>query len=90
MTTTAAFVLFASGALAAGYVVVALFFLRFWRPYRDRLFVYFSAAFALLAVQRAALEWYERSGNDALWSYVLRFAAYLLILVGIADKNWKS
>ena len=35
--------------------VVALFFLRFWRETRDRLFVIFAAAFALLGITRLAL-----------------------------------
>jgi hypothetical protein len=34
-------------------VVAGLFFLRLWRQSHDRLFAWFAAAFALLAIQRA-------------------------------------
>ncbi|HEX8155496.1 MAG TPA: DUF5985 family protein, partial [Thermoanaerobaculia bacterium] len=44
-----------SGALTMGYAVVCLFFLRYWRDTRDRLFAWFAMAFALLAVQRLLL-----------------------------------
>ena len=38
-----------------GYGVCGLFFLRFWRTTRDRLFAIFSAAFWVLGVQRLTL-----------------------------------
>jgi hypothetical protein len=76
-----------SGMLVAGYVVTALFFLRFWRQTRDRLFACFAAAFALLAVQRVALYSATVEGADTTWLYVVRLAAFLLILWAIVDKN---
>src|SRR5688572_13722616 len=42
---------FVAGLLVMGYAVAALFFLRFRRETRDRLFAFFAAAFALLALQ---------------------------------------
>ena len=39
-----------SGAIVMGYGVCGLFFLRFWRTTRDRLFAIFSAAFWVLGV----------------------------------------
>jgi peptidoglycan/LPS O-acetylase OafA/YrhL len=76
-----------SGALVMCYVTIGLFFLRFWRRSRDRLFAIFAASFLLLAVQRLALtvagEWTE----DSIWLYGLRLLAFLLILVAIVDKN---
>jgi hypothetical protein len=47
--------LFLHGATSMGSIVAALYFLRFWRDTRDRLFVLFSVAFAVLALNRAAL-----------------------------------
>ena len=41
---------FIHGAVAMGCVIVAMFFLRFWQQSRDRLFVWFAAAFTTLAV----------------------------------------
>ena len=79
-----------SGMLAAGYFTVSLFFLRYWRDTRDRLFVFFAAAFGLLGVQRIAsiitMEWTE----NRLWLYGIRLAAFLLILYAIIDKNRPS
>jgi hypothetical protein len=76
-----------SGALSMGYAVAALFFLRFWRDTHDRLFVFFALAFGVLSLQRIALAMAMASGEDTLLFYVLRLAAFLLILIGIIDKN---
>ena len=76
-----------SGVLVAGYLVAALFFLRFRRETGDRLFLVFSVAFAILAVQRMALALTTR--NETL-IYGLRLLAFLLILAAIIDKNRKA
>ena len=41
--------------LAAGFLVAAAFFLRFWRQTRDPFFIAFALGFAVLAVQRVLL-----------------------------------
>ena len=41
---------FLSGEVTLGFLVCALFFLRFWRRARDQLFVAFALAFTLLGV----------------------------------------
>jgi hypothetical protein len=82
-----ALVLFLSGMLAAGYLVVAGFFLRFWRQTRDRLFLHFCVAFVLLAVQRAILVPEFAMFEDKTWAYGLRLLAFLVILYGIVEKN---
>jgi hypothetical protein len=79
---------FVAGALMAGYLVVALFFLRFRRESGDRLFTSFAAAFLLLAVQRYALFYY--TAQAGVWLYTLRLIAFLLILLAIIDKNSKA
>jgi hypothetical protein len=80
-------ILFLSGLLVAGYAVAALFFLRFWRQTRDRLFIYFGSAFVLLAVQRAALAASDTLPFETVWYYVLRLLAFVLIIVAIVEKN---
>lgn len=75
------------GVLVAGYLVAALFFLRFWRDSRDRLFAIFAAAFVLLALQRLLLALELSLMEDAVWSYLIRLLAFLLILFAIIDKN---
>jgi hypothetical protein len=80
-------VAFFSGALCLGYLVAALYFLRFWRDTKDRLFVFFASAFAVLALQRISLMLVPASPALELPSYGLRLLAYLLILTAIVDKN---
>jgi len=87
MNAPVATVLVLAGALTAGSLVAALFFLRFWRETRDRLLAFFAGAFALLALQRVALTWAIVSQRDTTASYVLRLAAFVVLLIGILDKN---
>jgi hypothetical protein len=87
MSDHVAGMLLLSGVLLSGYAIAALFFLRFWRDTRDRLFVFFAIAFCLLAIQRAALGWALWSGRETVVYYALRLAAFVLILIGIVDKN---
>jgi hypothetical protein len=82
-----ALLVFLSGMLAAGYLVAAAFFFRFWRQTRDRLFAFFSAAFAILAIQRTLLIDEFALFENQTWSYLLRLFAFLLILYAIVDKN---
>ena len=77
--------LFVAGLLTMGYAVVALYFLRFWKRSGERLFVFFALAFALLAAQRLGLAFL--SIVDDSWLYGLRLLAFLLLLVGILEKN---
>ena len=80
--------LLVSGMLLAGYATVALFFVKFWRRTSDRLFGFFAAAFALLALQRFGLSLSaELVGEGGEWMYVLRLLAFVLILYAIWDKN---
>lgn len=78
-----------SGALIAGYAVIALFFAKFWRRSGDRLFAMFSSAFTLLAVHRIvlAVALASRADVSTTWIYALRLLAFLIILVAIVDKN---
>lgn len=78
---------FLSGMLVAGYLVAAVFFLKFWMRSGDRLFVIFASAFFLLAAQRAALAMTSRVPAAAVYLYGLRLVAFLLIAGAILDKN---
>lgn len=75
-----------SGALVMGYSVAAMFFFRYWRQTRDRLFAFFAAAFICLAVQRLILALLAEP-DTAVAVYGIRLAAFLLILIAIVDKN---
>lgn len=78
---------FFSGATMMGMVVAALFFLRFYRDTRDRLFAMFAAAFFILALNRIAIAILNPPDEVSALFYVIRLLAFLLILVAIIDKN---
>jgi hypothetical protein len=78
---------FLMGATAMASWTAMLFFLRFWRESRDRLFAMFSAAFLLLGLTRIGLALAHDPSEGETYLYWLRLAAYLLILVAIVDKN---
>lgn len=80
-------VLMISGLLAAGYAVAGLFFLRFYRDTRDRLFLFFAVAFGLLTIQRITIPWAAQHEQGTTIFYLLRLAAFLIILAAIIDKN---
>lgn len=77
-----------AGAIVMGYAVAGLFFLRFWRETRDRLFLAFAVAFWMLGIQRMALIVVPEPAVDTVTSlYLIRLAAFVLILLAILDKN---
>ena len=78
---------FMSGALAIASWVVGLFFLKYWRLSRDRFFVFFAAAFWIMAVNWSAIAALSPSEETRHWFYVIRLVAFLTILIAIVDKN---
>jgi len=80
--------LFLLGMISMGCAVASLLFLRFWRTSRDRFFLFFAAAFALEAINRAVFAWVGPLASEYQLGYVLtRLVAFVLILVAILDKN---
>jgi hypothetical protein len=79
---------FYSGFLGASFLVCALFFLRFWRRTHDELFVAFSLAFLLLALQQFLTVFLGLPEEDRGWIYVLRLIAFLAIIAAIVRKNY--
>jgi hypothetical protein len=76
-----------SGILVAEYAAVALFFAKFWVKSRDRLFLMFSCAFVVLAVQRLAIALTQEILEQQAPLYLLRLAAFVVIIIAIGDKN---
>ena len=76
-----------SGALIMANLVIGLFFLRFWKRTRDRLFAMFAAAFWMLALNRIILASLDAQSEFRTPVYAVRLAAFVLILVAIIDKN---
>ncbi len=78
---------FLSGAVTMGFLVTALFFVRFWRATRDRFFLAFAVAFALLSLNQGLAQWLGAADERVGYTYLLRVLGFLLILAAIIDKN---
>jgi hypothetical protein len=81
---------FMSGMIVAGYLVVSLYFFKFWRKVSDVFFLYFALAFLILAGQRTALAFAPGENEHDAAIYLLRLAAFLVILFAIIDKNRRA
>jgi hypothetical protein len=75
------------GALAMGFFVAAVFFLRFWKQTRDRLFGLFAIAFLAMSISRVLIGLQPSFGPNHDNLYLLRLLAFGLVLVAILDKN---
>ena len=78
---------FLSGAITMGFVIAGLFFLRFWKHTRDSLFIAFALAFWLLGLTQSLLTFTSIPVEERSWLYLLRLAAFSLILISIWRKN---
>lgn len=78
---------FCWGMLTMAGLVASLFFLRYWKVTGDRLFVFFAVAFALLAVNWLALSAFDPTFEARHLIYLVRLAAFIILIVGIVDKN---
>ena len=87
---------FLSGAIMLGYLAIGFFFFRFWRKTRDSLFAVFAASFWVLAVERILLLLTTKTLLDPenheirAYVYLVRFAAFMLIIVAFWLKNRRS
>jgi uncharacterized membrane protein HdeD (DUF308 family) len=80
-------VLFAAGLVTMGFLVAGTFFLRFWKRTHDELFLSFAAAFVLLAINQAIGAVTQLGRDEIGWLWLLRVAAFLLIISAIVRKN---
>lgn len=78
---------FLRGAMVTACWVAGLFFLRFWRETRDRLFLFFLLAFWVLGLDSIGLALVERSSPLRPYAFLGRLLAFGLIIVGVLDKN---
>jgi len=76
-----------NGALAMACLACSVFFLRFWRQSKDRLFAFFSLSFLLLAANAVGAALLDASDERRNFIYVVRLFAFLLIIYAIWDKN---
>jgi hypothetical protein len=78
---------FLSGAVTLGFVLCGLHFLSFWKRTRDRLFLAFAFAFWLLGLNQALLALADIPAEERSWVFLLRLAAFVLIIVAVVGKN---
>ena len=76
-----------TGAICMGSLLIALFFLRFWRDSGDRFFLYFAASFFIEGLHRLYSALHDAGGEDSPLHYLIRLLAYGLILWAILEKN---
>lgn len=82
ITTAATFM---QGAIMVCAFMSCLFFLRFWKMSKDRLFGWLAGSFFLLGLVRICLTFSAEEQKTGL--YWVRFVAFVIILVAIIDKN---
>ena len=78
---------FLSGAVALGFLVCGLFFLRFWRRTRDPLFLAFALAFGLLGLGQTILALASIPTEERGSIFLVRLAAFAIIISAILRKN---
>jgi hypothetical protein len=76
-----------AGMVTMGFLIAALFFVKFWTRTRDALFAIFAVAFLLLAVHQGVLIGSELPRSDQGWTYLLRLIAFSLLALAIVYKN---
>ena len=81
---------FLSGAISMGFLVAGLMFLRFWRKTRESLFVSFAAAFWLLGLAQALLALSGIPDEERSWLYLVRLAAFAIILASVWRANRRA
>lgn len=78
-----------SGAMMMSCWVISFFFLRFWRKAKDRLLAFFSLAFFIMGIERFTLGIFFDPEESSPKIYLVRLLSFLLIIIGIIDKNRK-
>ena len=76
-----------SGALVLSYLMAGAYFFKFWRSTGDRLVIHFGVAFWLFVLNQLATSIPAIADETDGYEYVLRVAGFIVIIVGIVDKN---
>jgi len=81
---------FIGGANAFGFLLIALFFAKFWRKTRDPFFGAFALAFLMMGTGRIveAITRISHASTPAV--YLFRLVAFSMIIFAIVQKNLSS
>ena len=80
---------FVAGAVAMGFAIAALMFLKFWRRTREGLFLAFAGSFLLLSLNHAMLSLSQVPLEERSSLYLVRLVAFLLIIGALWHQNRK-
>lgn len=80
---------FLIGVISVASFTVGILFLKFWRRTRDPLFLAFSAAFLIEALNRVQLLFMSHPNEATAPYYIVRLVSFLVILAGILIKNYE-
>lgn len=86
---------FLSGISMATFTASGIFFLRFWRASHDRFYLLFCFACWFLALERVMAQFFyglqepirSAATEASSWVYLLRLAAFVVIMIAVVDKN---
>jgi uncharacterized membrane protein HdeD (DUF308 family) len=78
-------VAFLQGAIMICAFLASLFFFRFWRQTKDRLFLYFATSFFTMGIVRICLTFTAEEDKTGL--YFVRMFSFVLIIAAIVEKN---
>lgn len=78
---------FLLGVVACTSLVASVFFLKFWRQSRDFLFLAFSIAFFIEAINRTSILFLDKPNEGSPIIYWVRFLAFFIIVIAILIKN---
>jgi hypothetical protein len=81
---------FVHGVLTTESLIATLFFAKYWRTTRDRLFVYFALSFFVMGLHWFGLAWVNDDLERWNYAYLTRLVAFGLIIGGIIDKTQHS
>jgi hypothetical protein len=78
------------GALATLSLTAALYFWKYWRRTHEALFAGFAAGFLALSLHWAGLGLLNPTRETGHYLYIVRLAAFTLIIAAIVQKNRSS
>lgn len=76
-----------TGMCTMGFLIAAMFFLRFWQKTKDTLFATFACAFLLFALNQFLIGTLVIAREDQSLLYLPRVLAFGLLIGAIALKN---
>jgi len=78
------------GAIAFGFLLIGLVFLKFWKRTRDPFFQAFALAFFLMGIGRVLEAALRIAQEDNPLVYLIRFFSFVIIIFAIMRKNLAS